>query len=239
MFFPYSQLIQAVMVPNRQFAHLWLGQWTLLSQWGRAPGQFAWEQKALISGAQDVATVTSYESYLQLRGHAVEVLDDDSAELRAVRRDLDRGFLPGRSFSSPADFNTQLNYWLTEASMGGRLTQNRLWAAELKGMQLPGRYEIQRSMLDKPYVASVKTVASEEGFVHCGDNAYMVGRWGHGRRLAVETTLDTVVISSAGYHSGGFHQVEYERAWTQNMTIDQPVRHLRTLHGRREQVEGP
>ncbi|MFP3989466.1 hypothetical protein U9R90_18660 [Streptomyces sp. E11-3] len=48
-----------------------------------------------------------------------------------------------------------------------------------------------------------------------------------------------MAISSNGYHSGGFHRVEYEGAWTQNMKFDQPVQHVWIVHGRREQAEEP
>ncbi|WP_234440044.1 hypothetical protein, partial [Streptomyces bicolor] len=68
MFFPYSRAIHAVIVPSQDFAHLWLGQWTLLSDWGRMPWSFMWEDNALRDS--DWRTIDEYEACLGLRGQS-------------------------------------------------------------------------------------------------------------------------------------------------------------------------
>lgn len=254
MVFPYSRAIQAVMVPSQDFAHLWLGQWTLLSGWGRMPWTFVWEDDAITDSGR--RALEEYERCLQFRGQSF-TSEEDLPELHTARRDLGKKFLAGRSFRSPGDFNAQLHNWSKD---GGHVEALSTWDQELRGMLRPDQYlaltssmspsaplepeqlppgEQLASVLDRPSIAEARTVPSPKGIVSCGGNGYLVGSWGHGRRLKVGTTLDRIVISSGGYQTGGLHQVEYERAWARNVVADTPLRHLRIVGHRHEELEGP
>jgi len=244
MVFPFSGAVQAVMVPSHDFAHLWLGQWTLLSELGRMPRIFVWERNALT--VSNWGALESYASRLQLRGQSF-MSEPRLSALQAARRDLGAEFLAGRAFESPDDFNSQLSAWV---SSGERAEVRPMLDTELQGMLGPDEFlrgltrkllsgERVASLLDRPTVAAVRTVPSPEGIVSCGGNGYLVGSWGHGRRVKVETTLDRIVISSGGYQREGFHQVEYQRVWARDVTAEKPVRHVRIVGHRHEELEGP
>jgi hypothetical protein len=254
MVFPYSGVIQAVMVPSHDFAHVWLGQWTLLSGLGRMPWGFVWERDALVDS--NWRALDPYERCLQLRGQSF-TSEARLSNLRTALRDLGGKFLAGRSFQSPVDFNAQLSAWCNSDTR-----DEARWDKELREMLKPDEYlappflplssspgdaellqlrpgERLASVLDRPSVTTARTVPSPKGIVSCGGNGYLVGSWGHGRRLKVETTIDRIIISSGGYQREGFHQVAYERVWARKVTAENPVRHLRIVGQRYEELDGP
>ncbi|WP_031487603.1 hypothetical protein [Streptomyces bicolor] len=120
--------------------------------------------------------------------------------------------------------------------LGARMVDENTFTYEPKQLR-PG--ERLAGVLDRPSVAAARTVPSPKGIVSCGGNSYLVSSWAHGRRIKVETTLDRIVISSGGYQKGGLHRVEYERAWARKVTAKAPLRHLRIVGHRHEELEGP
>lgn len=115
----FSRFIAAVMLPSRQTMDLVAGMWQLLSgNFAAAPHQLWWENEAGIGRRGRLTSpVTALTGTLGSRLVPLKPYDPESKGI-VERADgyLETAFLPGRSFTSPIDFNNQLAQWLPIAS---------------------------------------------------------------------------------------------------------------------------
>lgn len=108
---------------------------------------------------------------------------------------LETSFLPGRVFTSPADFNAQLGEWLIKAN---RRHHRRLECRPLD------RWETDRqSMLEPPPVNPVvgwrlTTRLPRDHYVRLDSNDYSVHPAAIGRRVQVRADPEQVVVTLAG-----------------------------------------
>ena len=115
----YSRYLVGQMVPSRQAHDLLCGHLQLLVDLGGVPRSGVYDnESALISrrGGRAVPT-RAFDSFRGTLGMGVIALRPADPEAKGlVERAngyLETSFLPGRSFSDPADFNAQLAEWLT------------------------------------------------------------------------------------------------------------------------------
>jgi transposase len=128
---------------------------------------------------------------------------------------LETSFLPGRSFTSPADFNTQVAGWLARAN---QRQHRRL------GCRPADRWEAdQAAMLALPPVAPVtgwRTAARlpRDHYVRLDGNDYSVHPSVIGRQVQVRADLDQVVVTC------GASQVAcHDRCWAAHQSITDPA----------------
>src|SRR3954471_6553527 len=96
--------------------------WALLAGWGAVPKTLVWDNEGAIgswkSGRPQLTT--SMQAFRGTLGVAVRLCRPADPEAKGlVERAngyLETSFLPGRSFTSPADFNAQLAAWLVRAN---------------------------------------------------------------------------------------------------------------------------
>ena len=132
---------------------------------------------------------------------------------------LETSFLPGRSFTSPADFNTQLQTWLT--------TKAVLRSHRTLGCRPIERFDADRSaMLTLPpgmplpgWRTSIRL--PRDHYVRVASNDYSVDPVAIGRRVDLHADLNTVTIRW-GDRIVGVHQ----RHWGRHQTIHDPA-HLK------------
>ena len=126
-------------------------------------------------------------------------------------------FLPGRTFSSPADFNTQLAAWLPIANAR---TKRALGCAPAE------RVDADRAaMIALPPVAPVtgwrfSLRLPRDHYVRVDSNDYSVHPGVVGRRVDVEADLQTVRVCCEGRPVA-----EHARSWAWHQTITDPVHH--------------
>jgi transposase len=106
----YSRIIAAVMLPSRQSPDLLAGHWELLSRWGRVPKALVWDNESAV-GQWRAGKPRLTEAMNAFRGtlgiNVVQCRPGDPEAKGLVERAngyLETSFLPGRSFTSPADF---------------------------------------------------------------------------------------------------------------------------------------
>jgi transposase len=127
---------------------------------------------------------------------------------------LETSFLPGRSFSSPADFNAQLADWLTIAN-----------ARNHRGL---GCRPIDRwgtdtaSMLALPPTAPATGWASavrlgRDHYVRVDSNDYSLHPSVIGRKVAIRADLETVRV-----HCDGLLVADHQRCWADHQTLTDP-----------------
>ena len=115
----FSRTICAVMIPTRTTPDLLAGMWLLLStQLGAVPRRLIWDNEAGIGrGNHFAAGVSAFTGMLATRIVQLKPFDPESKGIvERANQYLETSFLPGRSFTSPDDFNRQLADWLPTAN---------------------------------------------------------------------------------------------------------------------------
>ncbi len=197
----YSRVLTAVMIPSRQSPDLLAGHWSLMSGWGATPKALVWDNESAVGqwrGGRPQLTeaMNAFRGSLGIK--VIQCRPGDPEAKGLVERAngyLETSFLPGRSFASPADFNTQLDQWLARANARHH---------RLLGCRPVDRWDADRAaMLALPPVAPVvgwrlTTRLPRDHYVRLDGNDYSVHPTVIGRRVEVHADAEQVEVSSAG-----------------------------------------
>ena len=119
----YSRMLFAVMIPSRQGPDLLAGHWLLLSEHlGAVPRQLVWDNESAVGSwrAGQPRLTEDFDAFRGVLGCGVHQCRPRDPEAKGIVERgngyLETSFLPGRTFTSPADFNTQLHQWLLVAN---------------------------------------------------------------------------------------------------------------------------
>jgi hypothetical protein len=120
----YSRWMLGLMIPSRHAEDLVLGTWQLLGQLGGVPRQLVWDNEGGVGkyrgGGRPPALSARFAEFRGLLGCQVVVLPPREPEHKGIaernNRYLETSFLPGRTFTSPSDFNVQLAEWTALAN---------------------------------------------------------------------------------------------------------------------------
>ena len=119
----YSRMLFATMIPSRQAPDLIAGHWLLLSEHLKAvPRQLVWDNESAVGSwrAGPPKLTEDFESFRGTLGMGVRQCRPGDPEAKGIVERgngyLETSFLPGRTFASPTDFNTQLGAWLPIAN---------------------------------------------------------------------------------------------------------------------------
>jgi len=216
----YSRWMSAVMLPTRQAPDLLAGHWQLLQRLGAVPRALVWDNEAAV-GSWRTGRPKLTEDFEGFRGtlgiRVIQCRPGDPEAKGLVERAngyLETSFLPGRTFTCPADFNAQLEQWLQRAN-------NRQHRA--LGCRPVDRVEADRAaMLTLPPVPpSVGWVSSvrlpRDHYVRLDSNDYSVHPSAVGRLVEVRADLQTVTVTL-----GGRPVAAHERCWADHQTITDP-----------------
>lgn len=110
----YSRVTDAVMIPSRQAGDILAGMWEIIGGWGRCPRSLLWDREAAIGGTGRLtAEAAAFAGTLGVRIKLAPPRDPETKGLVERRNGyFETSFLPGRTFTSPLDFNTQISQWL-------------------------------------------------------------------------------------------------------------------------------
>lgn len=232
----YSRMISAMMLPSRQSADLLCGHWELIQKWGCVPRALVWDNESAVgkwrAGKPELtASMNAFRGMLGIKVVLCRPADPEAKGLvERANGYLETSFLPGRSFTSPADFNKLLTTWLvvsnarSHRSLGCRPVDR--WAADAAAMlALPP---------SPPAVGWATTIRlGRDHYVRLDANDYSVHPCAIGRKVTVTADLDTVRI-----HCDTVLVGEHRRCWAKHQTISDPV-HVRAadeLRARRRLV---
>jgi transposase len=114
----HSRFTLARVIPTRHTHDLLLGMWELLQQLGAVPRRLIWDNESGIGrGKRHADGVGAFTGTLATTLQRLKPYDPESKGLVERRNGFfETSFMPGRDFTSPADFNTQLTDWLTIAN---------------------------------------------------------------------------------------------------------------------------
>ena len=213
----YSRWLSAGQIPTRTAEDLYAGWWRLLRGLGAAPRVLVWDGEGAVGrwrrGRSELTEACQgFRGTVGSKVLICKPADPEAKGLLERAHDyLERSFLPGRTFVSPADFNTQLADWLAVAN--GRTKR-------VLGCAPADRIAADRAaMLALPPVppttgwrASVRL--GRDHYVRLDSNDYSVHPAVIGRRIAVSADLDRVQA-----HCDGKLVADHERCWARHQTL--------------------
>jgi transposase len=228
----YARWALALLLPTRRPEDLYAGWWRLLEQLGAVPRVLVWDGEAAVGRwrPRQPELTAACQAFRGVLGTKVLICKPADPEAKGIVERLhdylERSFLPGRSFSSPADFNTQLSGWLQLA--------NRRRKRSL-GCAAADRIGADRAaMLGLPPVPPVtgwemSLRLPRDHYVRLDSNDYSVHPSAVGRRVLVRADLDRVRV----WCEGGV-VADHERVWAKHQTISD-VAHMRAAQSLRQQ----
>jgi len=217
----YCRWLSARLLPSRTAEDLFAGWWALIQQLGAVPRLLVWDGEAAVGrwrrGVSELTADT--QAFRGVLGTAVKICKPADPEAKGlVERGngyLETSFLPGRTFTGPDDFNTQLGLWLPVAN--GRIKR-------ALGCAPTDRLTADRhAMLTLPPVAPVTGWSQtlrlpRDHYVRLDSNDYSVHPAVVGRRVQVTADLDRVRVVCDGQPVA-----DHPRVWARHQTISDPA----------------
>jgi hypothetical protein len=215
----YSRWMSAVMIPSRQGPDLLAGQWQLIAGLGAAPKALVWDNESAVGkwrGGRPQLT-EAMNAFRGMLGIAVVQCRPADPEAKGLTERnngfLETSFLPGRRFTSPADFNAQLAGFLNLANARKRRA--------LQGASAHDRVGADRAaMVPLPPIdpATIgwrnSLMLPRDHYVRLDTCDYSVHPGAIGQRVEVIADLDTLRIRRGGVVVG-----EHTRCWARQQTI--------------------
>ena len=233
----YSRHLSATLLPSRQTGDLLAGMWALIGALGRVPRVLVWDREAGIAGKTGVHTpVAGFAGTLATRIVLAPPRDPEfKGMVERANGFLETSFLPGRSFCSPADFNTQLSDWLVRAnsrtvrSIGGRPIE--LLAADRAAM-------LALPPMAPPTGLAARMRLARDHYVRVDTCDYSVDPRAIGRFVDITASLSTVTAVCDGELVA-----QHERSWAKRAVVNDPAhlemaRVLRREHAARREANG-
>ncbi|MGB8650390.1 MAG: IS21 family transposase [Mycobacteriales bacterium] len=235
----YSRWLSAVLIPTRSAQDLFTGWWQLINGLGAVPRVLVWDGEGAIgrwrAGQPELtADCHAFRGTLGAKVIVCKPADPEAKGIIERAHDyLERSFLPGRTFTGPADFNAQLQAWLA-------LVNTRVRRA--LGCAPADRIGADRAaMLPLPPVAPVtgwrvSTRLARDHYVRLDSNDYSIHPAVIGRRIEVVADLQRVQA-----FSDGRLVADHERLWAWHQTLSDPdhVAAARALRSERVGVLRP
>jgi transposase len=230
----YSRWLSATLIPTRTAEDLFTGWWGHLQGLGAVPRVLVWDGEGAVGRRRGGRTELT-EACHGFRGTlGAKVLickprDPEAKGLIERAHDyLERSFLPGRTFASPADFNTQLAAWLAVVNQRRR---RALGCAPIDRITAD-----KAAMLALPPVAPVlgwraTTRLARDHYVRLDSNDYSVHPGVIGRRI--EVTADLARVRA---HCDGQLVADHERLWAKHQTLSTPEHVAAARELRRERI---
>jgi hypothetical protein len=228
----HSRFITARMIPTRKTQDLLLGSWELIQQLGRVPRRLIWDNEPGIGRGQRRADgVAAFMGTLATKLVLLPPKDPESKGVVERRNGwFETSFMPGRVFSSPADFNAQFADWVSRANARvvrttGAAPVERLDADRAAMLPLPP------SPLHLGWRNRVRL--GRDYYVRVDTNDYSADPAVIGRLVDVTADLERVQVRADGRIVAG-----HLRVWARGVTITDPA-HVETAARLRQQFRHP
>lgn len=226
----FSRFMVGRMIPTRRTADLLLGMWLLLQLLGRVPRRLIWDNETGIGrGKRHADGVGAFTGTLATTLQRLKPYDPESKGVVERRNGFfETSFMPGRTFASPADFNTQFSDWLALA--------NARVVRTIKARPVDLLDADRAAMLPLPPVPPTvgwvnRVRLGRDYYVRVDSNDYSVDPAVIGRFVDVTADLSVVKV-----HHQGRLIAAHDRVWARGMTITDPT-HVATAKTLREQFQ--
>lgn len=217
----YARHVDGLLIPSRTAEDLFAGWWQLLHRLGAVPRTLVWDGEGAVGKYRPgrPALTAGTQAFRGVLGAKVLICKPADPEakglLERVHGYLETSFLPGRSFTGPADFNAQLGGFFARA--------NRRWRRAM------GCAPAERIAADKAAMLALPPVAPATGwraslrlprdyYLRYDTNDYSVHPAVIGRRIEVVAGLDRVRA-----FCDGRVVADHERIWARHQTLTDPA----------------
>jgi transposase len=213
----YSRWAGAVLIPSRAAEDLFAGWWQLIASLGAVPRALVWDGEGAVGRwrggrVELTADCQAFRGTLGTKVIICRPADPEAKGLVERLHDyLERSFLPGRTFTGPADFNAQITQWL---GRGHTRIRRALGCAPTDRIAAD-----LAAMLTLPPVAPAtgwrtSTRLARDHYVRLDGNDYSVHPGVIGRRVEVVADLTRVRVLCEGRVVA-----DHERVWARHQTI--------------------
>ena len=235
----YSRWASAVLVPSRRAEDLYAGWWQLIAGLGVVPRVLVWDGEGAVGRwrARQPELTGECQAFRGVLAAKVLICRPKDPEAKGLVERLhdylERSFLPGRAFGSPAQFNTELAGFLARANTRYHRTL---------GCRPADRVDADRAaMLALPPVPPATGWRSSlrlprDHYVRLDGNDYSVHPAVIGRRVEVVADLHRVRVFCEGRLVA-----DHSRLWAKHQTVSDPdhVAAAKTLRRQRLELVRP
>ena len=228
----HSRFVTGQMIPTRKTEDLLLGSWELIQQLGRVPRRLIWDNEPGIGrGPRRAEGVAAFMGTLATKLVLLPPRDPESKGLVERRNGwFETSFMPGRTFTSPADFNDQFTDWLAKAN--ARVVRTTKAApADLIDADRAAMLALPPIPLHLGWRNKIRL--GRDYYVRLDTNDYSVDPQAIGRMVDVAADLDRVRIRLEGRVIA-----EHRRVWARGMTTTDPA-HVEVAARLRKQFQQP
>jgi transposase len=217
----YSRWLSAVLIPTRTAEDLFAGWWGHLVGLGAVPRVLVWDGEGAIGrwrGGRSELTgdCQAFRGTLGAKVVVCRPADPEAKGLLERAHDyLERSFLPGRTFTSPVDFNAQLAGWLATVN---RRVRRALGCAPIDRITAD-----RAAMLTLPPVAPatgwrVSTRLARDHYIRLDSHDYSVHPSVIGRRVEIIADLERVRVLCEGTVVA-----DHSRCWARHQSVSDPA----------------
>ena len=217
----YARHVDGLLIPSRTAEDLFAGWWQLIARLGAVPRTLVWDGEGAAGKYRPgrPALTAGTQAFRGVLGAKVIICKPAGPEakglLERVHGYLETSFLPGRSFTGPADFNTQLGEFFAQA--------NRRWRRAMGCAPADRIGAGKQAMLPLPPVAPATGWRASlrlprDCYVRLDSNDYSVDPAVIGRRIEVIAGLERVRA-----FCGGKMAADHERIWARHQTLTDPA----------------
>jgi hypothetical protein len=220
------------MIPTRKTEDLLLGSWELIQGLGRVPRRLIWDNEPGIGrGLRRAEGVASFMGTLATKLVLLPPRDPESKGVVERRNGwFETSFMPGRTFTSPVDFNDQFTDWLALA--------NSRVVRTIKAAPVDLIDADRAAMLALPPIPlhlgwRNKIRLGRDYYVRLDTNDYSVDPMMIGRMVDVTADLTGVRV-----RADGRIVAEHPRIWARGGTLTDPS-HVEVAARLRKQFQQP
>ena len=228
----HSRFMTARMIPTRKTEDLLLGSWELIQQLGRVPRRLIWDNEPGIGRGQRRAEgLTLFMGTLATKLVLLPPRDPESKGVVERRNGwFETSFMPGRTFTSPADFNAQFTDWLSRA--------NTRVVRTIKAAPVDLIDADRAAMLPLPPIPlhlgwRNKIRLGRDYYVRLDTNAYSVDPTVIGQMVDVIADLERARVRAEGRLVA-----DHARVWARGTTVTDPA-HVEVAAWLRKQFQQP
>lgn len=213
----YARWVSGVLIPSREAADLYAAWWQHLTTLGAVPRTLVWDGEGAVGRwrARRSELTQDCHAFRGVLGTQVYICKPADPEAKGMIERfhdyLETSFLPGRTFTGPDDFNTQLTAWLELANS--------------RRKRVLGCAPADRISADRAAMLPLPPVAPETGwrssarlardyYVRLDSNDYSVHPSAIGRRVEVRADLHRVTVTC-----DGATVADHARVWAKHQTI--------------------
>ena len=228
----HSRFATGRMIPTRKTEDLLLGTWELIEQLGRVPRRLLWDNEPGIGrGKRHAAGVDAFMGTLATKLVLLPPRDPESEGIVERRNGwFETSFMPGRSFTSPADFNEQFTDWL---ALANRRIVRTLGASPVERLatDLAAMLPLPPIPLHLGWRNRIRL--GRDYYVRIDTNDYSVDPRAIGRVVDVSADLVRVRVRLEGRIIA-----DHPRLWARGRVVTDPA-HVDAAAGLRRQFQQP